>query len=95
MAARARSVTIGGKMRLSIVVQLDAAPPAALERRAVPALTPACRHRAPTFPLAPFLAHLAETWLPYSQPWMARTDVPAGAYLPLVRCRPLVINRSV
>jgi hypothetical protein len=82
-------------MRLSIVVQLDAAPPAAVGRRAVPALTPARRHRAPIFPLAPFLAHLAETWLPCSQRWTPHVNAPTSAYLPTVRARPLVINRSV
>ena len=55
-------------MRLSIVVDLDAVTPAATERRAVPFAIAAPReHRAPIFPLAPFLAHLAETWLPEAQ----------------------------
>lgn len=52
-------------MRLSIRVQVDAVTPAAIERRAVPFAIAAFReHRAPAFPLAPFLAHLAATWSP-------------------------------
>jgi hypothetical protein len=80
--------------QLSIVAQLDTAPPADVEWRAVTALTPACRHRAPNFPLAPFLAHLAETGLPYSRLWMTHAGVPTAAYRPSVRCRPLVTDRS-
>lgn len=52
-------------MRLSIVVDLDAVTPAATERRAV--IVAPREHCASAFPLAPFLAHLAETWLPEAQ----------------------------
>jgi hypothetical protein len=53
-------------MRLSIVVDLDAVTPAATERRAVALVAPR-ENRAPAFPLAPFLAHLADTWLPATE----------------------------
>jgi hypothetical protein len=53
-------------MRLCIVIDLDAVSPAATERRAVALVAPR-EHRAPIFPLSPFLAHLADTWLPANQ----------------------------
>jgi hypothetical protein len=83
-------------MRLSILIEVDAVPPAAIERRAVPfAIASPREHRAPAFPLAPFLAHLAATWLPYPQGRTPQAHALGGAYrVPAARPRTL-INRSV
>ena len=83
-------------MRLSIVVDLDAVTPAAIERRAVPfAIAPPREHRAPAFPLAPFLAHLAQSWLPHAQGRPPQADAPRGAYRVLAARPRALINRSV
>ena len=53
-------------------------------------------HRAPIFPLSPFLAHLAATWFPLSHPWTGPNEPPPGAYLPPMHTpRPRLINRAV
>jgi hypothetical protein len=84
-------------MHLSIIVDLDAAAPAAGERRAVFALAPPRGHRAPPPPpLAPFVAQLAADCLPRGPRWSTadRAGEACGAYR-LLPARPrLRLNHS-